>query len=306
MFNLYRNWLLFAVMQVSCGSTRVFIVGHEGMPSDKNLMNTDYYLNYCYVIMEVSRPEDQQKLIDAGLTTKNPVLINGFIAEPVKKDAQAGETKPFKFTDSNSFVQTKDGSFENQYCMCSGCYHPVPTVVTVPVSQADLDKLNSGQTLEVESGEMVYACENCGNSQQKTYKNLKIWKTITGHTFSFEEAVARARKIKIGLMRLKFPKMLLGIWKDVRCHTMHKFVVIDSIFLEAVVLVILSKLIAEKNAKWRMMFLMEQRLTHRWNLLSQWNKAAKTDVQTKDLNRNAVMQSLTGVLFAEIETNLNI
>lgn len=206
MFNLHRNWLLFAVMQVSSGSTRVFIVGHEGMPSDKNLMNTDYYLNYCYVIMEVSRPEDQQKLIDAGLTTKNPVLINGFIAEPVKKDAQAGETKPFKFTDSNSFVQTKDGSFENQYCMCSNCYHPVPTVVTVPVSQADLDKLNSGQTLEVESGEMVYACENCGNSQQKTYKNLKIWKTITGHTFSFEEAVARARKIKIGSHEVEVPE----------------------------------------------------------------------------------------------------
>lgn len=206
MFNLHRNWLLFAVMQVSSGNTRVFIVGHEGMPSDKNLMSTDYYLNYCYVIMEVSRPEDQQKLIDAGLTTKNPVQINGFIAEPVKKDAQAGETKPFKFTDSNSFVQTKDGSFENQYCMCSGCYHPVPTVVTVPVSQADLDKLNSGQTLEVESGEMVYACENCGNSQQKTYKNLKIWKTITGHTFSFEEAVARARKIKIGSHEVEVPE----------------------------------------------------------------------------------------------------
>ena len=76
----------------------------------------------------------------------------------------------------------------------------------ITVSQADLDKLNSGQTLEVESGEMVYACENCGNSQQKTYKNLKIWKTITGHTFSFEEAVARARKIRIGSHEVEVPE----------------------------------------------------------------------------------------------------
>jgi hypothetical protein len=195
-------------MQVYNGNTRVYIVGHEGMPSEKYLMNTDYYLNHGYLVMEVCRPEDQQKLIDAGLTTKNPIRVNGFITEPLKKDAAAENTKPFKFTDSNSFVQAKDGSFENQYCMCSNCYHPVPTTVTVPVSQADLDKLNSGQTLEFESGDMVYSCENCGNSQQKTYKNLKIWKTITGHTFSFEEAMARTKKVKLGGRIVEVPEEL--------------------------------------------------------------------------------------------------
>ena len=185
MFSLYKNWNLFAVLKLEGDRTRVFIVGYDGTPDERHRKDPNYFIQNGCVILELQRPEDKQVLIDSGLDSKTPLLIKGFMATSIGEKPEKS-TRTFNFTDANSFVQA-EGGFENQYCMCESCFHPVSTVTRVEVSQADLDNLNIGKTIEVETGEVSYRCTNCGSGSTKQYKNLKIWKTITGPSLDFDD-----------------------------------------------------------------------------------------------------------------------
>lgn len=185
MFSLYNNWNLFAILKLEGDRSRVFIVGYDGTPDERRRKDPNYFIQNGCVILELQRPEDKQALIDSGLDSKTPLLIKGFMATAIGKKPEKS-TRTFNFTDANSFVQA-EGGFENQYCMCESCFHPVSTVTRVEVSQADLDSLNIGKTIEVGTGEVSYQCTNCGSRSTKQYKNLKIWKTITGPSLDFDD-----------------------------------------------------------------------------------------------------------------------
>lgn len=213
MFNIYGDWRLFAVLQPNGeGKFRVFVVGYNGVPKEKRYQTVDYMLNHGNIVFDVREESEVKKFIDAGLTTAAPMLLSGVSLSTIG-DNNPAETKPFKFNNTNSFVQSKDG-FESQYCMCQNCNHPVSPEVMVEMTQGGLDKLNAGETIEAESGEVFYNCGSCGNYFQKTYRNLRIWKTMN-YTLSFEEAKKRTTKIKVGDRAIEVPLDAVERLRDV-------------------------------------------------------------------------------------------
>lgn len=197
MFTLSGNWKLIAVLKVEGDSSRVFILGWGGMPSEEDLNDPEQLLRHGYILFEIQDNETVKSMIEAGLTSKDPMLVTGFTFSKLLSKANNGE-KPFDFTVANSFVQSKDGKFESQYTMCESCNHPVSATVTANVTQGILDRINTGETVEIESGNVSYSCGNCGYFIQRPYRDLRIWKTLSSHQLSFEEA-----KKKIGVRKEK-------------------------------------------------------------------------------------------------------
>ena len=84
-------------------------------------------------------------------------------------------------------VRTKDGSFESQYFECPRCHCPATPIVEVQLKIQDVDRFNSGDSVEVESGKVSFQCPNreCENSGTMTYRDLILRKSLAGKNLHF-------------------------------------------------------------------------------------------------------------------------
>ena len=71
--------------------------------------------------------------------------------------------------------------------MCKNCSHPVSAIVRSYVDQGTIDQINLGNTVHLEEGEVNYQCNNCHNEVSKTYRGIKVWKTITSDLLKLPE-----------------------------------------------------------------------------------------------------------------------
>lgn len=187
MFNIYGKWKLYAVLIVDDRGSRVYLVGsgEDLLKSRRNKSN--WLVNNGTVLVCYTEEQHIKKFIDSGLTTETPMVISGMSLEPIDKELNAGGKTLFEFTVANSFVQSDNGEFESQYCMCGGCNHPVSAIVRSYVDQGTIDQINLGNTVHLEEGEVNYQCNNCHNEVSKTYRGIKVWKTITSDLLKLPE-----------------------------------------------------------------------------------------------------------------------
>lgn len=188
MFSIYGNWKLYAVLRVDDRGPRVYLVGADGeylLKGKKDKSNR--LINNGTVLACYNEEQYIKKFIDSGLTTETPMVISGMSLEPIDKEVNAGGKTLFEFTVANSFVQSDNREFESQYCMCKNCNHPVSAIVRSCVDQGTIDQINLGNTVHLEEGEVNYQCNNCNTEVSKTYRGIKVWKTITSDLLRLPE-----------------------------------------------------------------------------------------------------------------------
>lgn len=125
-----------------------------------------------------------ESLEKLGVNTEYPIDITGFESsgDKVIEDAQR-----FSLNVNQAEVRTKDGSFESQYFECPNCHCPATPIVEVRLKIQDVDRFNSGDSVEVESGKVSFQCPNreCGNSGTMTYRDLILRKSLAGKNLHF-------------------------------------------------------------------------------------------------------------------------
>lgn len=188
MFNIYGKWKLYAVLIVDHHGPRVYLVGADGEYLLKGKKDkSSRLINNGTVLACYNEEQHIKKFIDSGLTTETPMVISGMSLEPIDKEVNDRGKTLFEFTVANSFVQSDNREFESQYCMCEGCNHPVSAIVRSYVDQGTIDQINMGNTVHLEEGEVNYQCNNCHNEVSKTYRGIKVWKTITSDLLKLPE-----------------------------------------------------------------------------------------------------------------------
>ena len=129
---------------------------------------------YGVTVIEITNRELIESLKAVGVNTKTPIKVTGFAASEVDS------TERTVNLGIDSVIETEDKSFQNQYAMCKDCGHPISPNVEVTVNQRQVDSYNQGETINTESGRVIYRCRNCngGRPQTFTVQKLSIYKGI--------------------------------------------------------------------------------------------------------------------------------
>lgn len=150
-----------------------------------------YNFGFAHIEFTISITSDTplaESLERLGVNTEYPIDITGFESsgDKILKDAQR-----FSLGVNQAEVRTKDGSFESQYFECPRCNCPATPIVEVQLKIQDVDKFNSGDKVEVESGKVSFHCPNreCKYTGSMTYRDLILHKTIAGNKLQFFKGV---------------------------------------------------------------------------------------------------------------------